>query len=308
MSVKGITLEHTTGSRIWNILVFGSENAEVTRLEHKFQAVLAEQGSLRVFSAKRNCDVDELIQAGYDVSFVDLDALGDGADAIVADLHLRAPGVPLIAISRSGDEAPAIAALRAGAQDCLSAAELDGPPLARAIRYAIERSCFHARMKEEVERVERDREMDYLSILTSMTPTMVSERLLGSKPLIRREPAAFAAAVRGYSNSLERALLHSAYRSCRQPTDDVHDIADRLGMLNAGPRDAVEIHKAAISQRIEGESAVRSKAYIEEGRLMLVQLMGHLVSFYRNFSWAAERVPHAPPSSDDDSAPPVSGT
>ncbi len=61
--------------------------------------------------------------------------------------------------------------------------------------------------------------------------------------------------------------------------------ADRLGMLNAGPRDVIELHKAAIARKADGRATRRTIRLIEEGRLLILQLMGQLVSFYRALSW-----------------------
>lgn len=220
-----------------------------------------------------------------DVLFVDLDVLGAEWLATLAALRHQAPGVPLIAIGHAGDETQAIAALQAGAQDCLSTAEVEGPALLRAVRYAIERSRFQLQIDDASEEISRERELGNLSALSGPPALPVSQRSLGATLLTQYAPQEFDDLVRRYSELLDRALLGRSTKEQGRLVADLNDIADRLGMLGAGPRDVVDLHKAAITGRIEGESARKSKAYVEEGRLLLVQLMGHLVSHYRSLSW-----------------------
>jgi serine phosphatase RsbU (regulator of sigma subunit) len=82
-----------------------------------------------------------------------LDELGPRIDCVLLDLKLpdvegldtvvrlraRAPDLPLIVLTGLHDEAAGVAAVDAGAQDYLVKGEVDGPQLARAIRYAIVR-------------------------------------------------------------------------------------------------------------------------------------------------------------------------
>jgi hypothetical protein len=57
----------------------------------------------------------------------------------------------------------------------------------------------------------------------------------------------------------------------------------QLGFMRCGPRDAIEIHTNALKLRIKGTPAEKAQAYLEEGRILVVELMGHLVSYYRSF-------------------------
>ena len=61
-------------------------------------------------------------------------------------------------------------------------------------------------------------------------------------------------------------------------------MAEELGLLKAGPRDVVEIHSTALKEKRHKVTPQKAQAYAEEGRLMALQLMGHLVSYYRNYS------------------------
>ncbi|MGC3959033.1 MAG: response regulator [Verrucomicrobiota bacterium] len=73
-----------------------------------------------------------------------------GLETYVA-LRRAAPQVPVIVLSGLTDEATALHALRAGAQDYLLKNEFDGRLLTRAIRYALERGAVEARLRESEE-------------------------------------------------------------------------------------------------------------------------------------------------------------
>jgi CheY-like chemotaxis protein len=268
----------------YRILFIGDSSSAAKRLE---ESLAIGMGDSAVVVAPVTVDsaLLELAEDGCDLLFVDIDSAGSGWIETVEKLRSRAPGTPLIVIGSRGEETQAIQALQAGAQDCLSAPEVEGLPLLRAVRYAIERNRFQVQLEETHAQGWRDREIGGLNALSGPAPLPVSERSLGSMPMPQRVPEDFDQLVRGYGELLDRALLGRTPKEYNKLVSDLNDIADRLGMLGAGPRDVVDLHKIAMSARLENQSARKNKAYVEEGRLLLVQLMGHLVSYYRNLSW-----------------------
>ena len=53
-------------------------------------------------------------------------------------------------------------------------------------------------------------------------------------------------------------------------------------LTEAGPRDVVEIHVTALRAKTRGALPMKAKVYASEGQLRLIELMGYLVSYYRN--------------------------
>jgi DNA-binding NarL/FixJ family response regulator len=270
--------------RPWKILLIGSDPGEAARLEKALLTGNTGHGAVVQGVAAENA-CERIADDSPELLFVDLDSLADDGIEAITGLRRCAPHVPLIAISRSGEETRAIEALQAGAQDCLGAADTDGLQMLRAVRYAIERSRFQSLQEEARQQVSREREMGGLSAMGGAAPLPITERSLGTVPLLKRAPQEFEELVRRYGELLDRSLMGRSSRETARLMEDLNDISDRLGMLGAGPRDAVELHKAAMTARLEGCSARKNKGYVEEGRLLLVQLMGHLVSFYRSLSW-----------------------
>lgn len=67
-------------------------------------------------------------------------------------------------------------------------------------------------------------------------------------------------------------------------------MADQTGALRATPSDLVEIHDAAIKNKGAGSSILqRAGAYIEEGRLMILELIGYLTTYYRRYTFGISR-------------------
>ena len=82
----------------------------------------------------------EMVRAGgVDAVLLDL-SLPDAAGVeAVKRMHLAAPQIPLVVLTRLDDEQAALEAVKQGAQDYLTKDQVTGPLLARAIRYAVER-------------------------------------------------------------------------------------------------------------------------------------------------------------------------
>jgi serine phosphatase RsbU (regulator of sigma subunit) len=87
--------------------------------------------------------VERCRQTRFDVILLDL-TLPDshGLETFLA-MHSQAEEVPIVVLSAYNDEATAVKAVQAGAEDYLVKGQVDDNVLVRAIRYAIERSRRH---------------------------------------------------------------------------------------------------------------------------------------------------------------------
>ena len=129
--------------------------------------------------------LDRLRCDSFDVMLLDLSLPdADGLDTLVR-AHARAPKIPIVVLTGHDDEAVAVRAVRAGAQDYLVKGHVDGELLVRSIRYASERG----RALEALERREEhyrsliEHSLDLISILnqdgTIRYASPSHERLLG---------------------------------------------------------------------------------------------------------------------------------
>ncbi|WP_298817573.1 response regulator [Chloroflexus sp.] len=108
----------------------------------------------------------------------------------------------------------------------------------------------------------------------------VSVPVMGAQ-LAQSAPEIFHDLVAGYRSLLELAAEQRGLHDQRSMPDRLRVFSERLGSLWAGPRDLIEIHTTALRQLCRGQTPQRIAVYIEEGRLILLELMGHLVNFYR---------------------------
>jgi CheY-like chemotaxis protein len=143
------------------------------------------------------------------------------------------------------------------------------------------------RIKNDVNSVMLDqqkRELDSLERLSSSPRASVAAELYGAPPLRKALPESFEKLVQLYGDLLDLALQQRAYRVEHNIPEWLHAIVDQLGFLKAGPRDVVDIHRTALKRKAAGANLLKAQAYVEEGRMRLVELMGYLVSYYRNQS------------------------
>lgn len=122
----------------------------------------------------------------------------------------------------------------------------------------------------------RERELRAVDLISQGEPA--SPRRPG--PLRQRAPASFGQAVQRYRATLDQALRRRAQPG-PDPGAGLRALGESLGAQEAAPRDVVEIHLAAVRAASAGAPQPRQQAYLEEGRLLVLELMGHLAAHYR---------------------------
>jgi phosphoserine phosphatase RsbU/P len=112
---------------------------------------LREAGSLRfeLCHEERLAGAIERLQAEpVDLVLLDLSLPDAQGLETVSRLLAAAPSIPIVVLSGLADEGIAVQAVQAGAQDYLVKGSVEGPTLARAIRYALERRRLLERERE----------------------------------------------------------------------------------------------------------------------------------------------------------------
>ncbi|MFB3892786.1 MAG: PAS domain-containing protein [Phycisphaerae bacterium] len=87
------------------------------------------------------------LDAPFDVLVLDLKLPDSEGLNTVTLVHSKVPYMPIVVLT-GGDEALGLEALRRGAQDYLLKGQVDGPMLARSIRYATERKRMEAALRQ----------------------------------------------------------------------------------------------------------------------------------------------------------------
>lgn len=194
------------------------------------------------------------------------------------------PDMPIVVLTSQSDESVGIAAVEAGAQDYLVKGRFEPEyMLARTLRYAIERHQLQQRANTSREEMERQRELLGLAKLTHSN-TSVTSLLYNQKALVDYDAALFQTLVNTYRDLLEHAVEQQAFK-VEHPIDrGLAALAEQLGFLKAGPRDVIDLHSRALEIALHDDRGkYAAKFYTNEGRLMALQLMGHLANYYRQF-------------------------
>jgi len=135
--------------------------------------------------------------------------------------------------------------------------------------------------KARVEQLEQElRSLERLSVPPG---TGATAETFGLKPFRQASPDTFNQVVQHYGDLMDLALEQQAYKVEHDISGKLRTIAEELGSLKAGPRDVVEIHSSALRKKTSQASHTKVQAYAEEGRMMVLQLMGHLASYYRTY-------------------------
>lgn len=132
-----------------------------------------------------------------------------------------------------------------------------------------------------------ERELLDMARLAQVTgpATRIAASQFGRRALREHDPALFQEQVGEYRALLDQAVENQLYRVTLPADRGVQAFAMRLGFLNAGPQDVIEIHAETL-KTLAGNS--RQGAYVEEGRMLLLELMGRLVACYRSYVHAAK--------------------
>jgi hypothetical protein len=133
----------------------------------------------------------------------------------------------------------------------------------------------------------REQENEIVSLLElsgSSSSTSVTAGLFGTVTIHESVPHVFEEIVRHYDDLIELAMEQRTYKVKHGVSEKLRAMAERLGFLRAGPRDIIEIHSTILQRKSKSTNPVKSQAYAEEGRMMVLELMGYLVSYYRSYS------------------------
>lgn len=145
--------------------------------------------------------------------------------------------------------------------------------------------------REKAERLERlEKEFRSLTEFSSSPVASVTAAMYGITSLRGAFSDIFQELVKNYQELIDLALEQQIYKVEHDTTGHLRAIAETLGFYKASPRDVVDIHTTALKEKIRTTPVEKKKAYIEEGWLLVLELMGDLASFYRNRSYSA--APH----------------
>jgi hypothetical protein len=126
-------------------------------------------------------------------------------------------------------------------------------------------------------------ELESLEALSRGAPTTLTARSFGLVRLSEGMPALFTELVDRYAAVLDLAMEQRTYKIRHPISAELRIMAERLGFARSGPRDIIDIHTVALRTKLKHGPKI-SHAYFEESRVLLLELMGYLVSYYRTYA------------------------
>ncbi len=180
--------------------------------------------------------------------------------------------------------------LRPGAGDVLTLrgrVVRDGPDLILIAER--DTGTSEQRLRDQSVMIERLRqEVATLERIVGQGRSTIAAESLGLKDLRESSAAVFHKLADELGHLLDQALEQRGFRTDLHLSERLRDLADRVGQFGGGPRDVIDLYRAALHGRRRGVASEKGRAYIEEGRLLVLELMGNLVSYYRRYA----RPPH----------------
>ncbi len=136
------------------------------------------------------------------------------------------------------------------------------------------------RLKETL--VSKRKEEPFSSITRSSTSMTAS--IFEQESIDKAYPEKFNKFSTIYFEILSELIKHRIYKTSTNTSSKVKELASELGFLKASSRDVINIHKEALKKLVHKSSAIKTYYIKEESRILLVELMGYLLSYYRNLS------------------------
>lgn len=226
--------------------------------------------------------IRQLDASACDIVLLDLDLPDSQGVATFVRIHQAAPHIPVLVLA----DAPW--RRLDGAE---SASEVDGreremdscdATAVCSLKYAVHRQLEQKGREEGRRRSRREAELMSFERLSLVPGTAVTSQIYSGGALRDAAEEQFNDIVVRYGRILDLAVQRRARGERSGHGEELRGLGDDLGFLRAGPRDVVEMHCAALKARTEETPAHKTQAYFEEGRLVVLELMGNLVNYYRS--------------------------
>ncbi len=224
--------------------------------------------------------LERLDKGGVDVILLDLGLPDSQGLETLSRANAQAPEVPIVVLTSLADEMLGVEAVRRGAQDYLVKGQVGSNLLGRALRYAIERQQLlveleRTRQREQEERARAVRSYQHYLAISQGGGLETAEALSYPDEETLRE------LIPDYWDVVINYVRAIRIREDR-PSERVREFARQLALLQVRARDVVRIHLGALNRFAERAMPSEERAFSNDARLVLVELMGNLMDIYLN--------------------------
>jgi capsular polysaccharide biosynthesis protein len=125
-------------------------------------------------------------------------------------------------------------------------------------------------------------EITRLELFAPVQTTSTNRHMYTQIPLKETQPHQFEQLLMEYSRVLEDRLEERMFKVDMRITERIKTLSAALGKMNAGPKHVVELHTQALKGIADDATLQKIQTLTEEGRVIVLELMGDLLSYYRN--------------------------
>ena len=147
----------------------------------------------------------------------------------------------------------------------------------------IQNSLHEKNQKEKLLQIEKERLESEIASIKRLTGLTYDKNELSNSSLTEEFRNNYSLLVKEYQE-LFRLVVEERIHDVKDQILKVRtEIINRFGLYRLGPREVVEIHTEAVEKLLKDSTNEKSKLYLEEGRILLLEIMGNLLAYYRNF-------------------------
>lgn len=218
-----------------------------------------------------------LASADRDVVLLDLglpDSQGRGTLRAVVE---AAGDTPVIVLTSTGDWGFRNPAIRLGAEDYVLKVGVEADVLNRSVRHAVERRRLRVELDRTREQARREQEFRAMARLADERREASGQ----SVPLAIGDPELFSEARAEYAAILEVAVRAETHVTPDDVRGRIRALATVLAGRGATPADVMGLHTATMHAVVDRVPHGEVQAWVREGRLSVLALMGDLANVYR---------------------------
>ncbi len=226
----------------------------------------------------------EIRDGSYDVILLLSEADGsvELSETLAAMLE-AVPSTPVVLLAEDAGWDARLAAMQLGASDVLHHGAAGVPDLFLTL---LEAMLDRARLRRDVDAAvalaRHERELRQL--MEQEPATSISASLLGQGPLRERSPELARRVVADYRRIIALAVEQRSFRVEDDPSHELRSLAAVLSAAFARPSDVTWLHQQALASMMPATEGRSRLELLEEARVRVLELMGHLTSRYRTMA------------------------
>lgn len=216
----------------------------------------------------------------FDAVVLDLDLPETTGVPTLQAVRTSAPLVPVIVVSGWAPEEFGARVFRAGGYDYLTKGAFGEEDLVGAVERGIERQAELLAHHDAATQV-RNKLKEEFSFAGFDPVASTTAQSYGAARVRAIAPGVFDGLVGRFVDALRAALEERAFKQERTVGVLLRSLASDMMQLRVGPRDVIDVYTEAVRRESNGANPRRARAVVEEGRVLVLELMGHVVASYR---------------------------